>query len=417
MAIIRFSHPAHGFSDDEHTPQVLYRVSQFRKNMASRHKSKEDSSKLQSKEQKHLPKEGPAKSSHEASKSEPPDKSRTEDDSVTISSKSLLIGLVVVIAIALLVWRFQSMPSSPLETGSDKQTAVMVQDELVARVNGEDLMRSRITHQMEQLPAQVQGQVSFSEILDATINEMILMQEAKRLGMETQTAEANAYVAITLNQSGITRDELRKRAQSRGIDESEIVEIFRRRLTINDLLQREVFPTINVSDKDAKDWYEKNKAGLAIPETVEARHILLAQPEEANATLERVKKGAKFEDLAKDLSIDAATAVNGGDLGNFTKGMMVPEFEKAAWDAKSGSIVGPIKTQFGYHLIKIVGHHKGREKPFSEVRDLIIKQLKSERSESASNAYVQALRQKSDVQILVKDDKKPTNAGAPPVEG
>ena len=97
--------------------------------------------------------------------------------------------------------------------------------------------------------------------------------------------------------------------------------------------------------------------------------------------------------------------------------MMVPEFEKAAWDAKSGSIVGPIKTQFGYHLIKIVGHHKGREKPFSEVRDLIIKQLKSERSESASNAYVQALRQKSDVQILVKDDKKPTNAGAPPVEG
>ena len=214
--------------------------------MASRHKSKEDSSKLQSKEQKHLPKEGPAQSSHEASKSEPPDKSRTEDDSVTISSKSLLIGLVVVIAIALLVWRFQSMPSSPLETGSDKQTAVMVQDELVARVNGEDLMRSRITHQMEQLPAQVQGQVSFSEILDATINEMILMQEAKRLGMETQTAEANAYVAITLNQSGITRDELRKRAQSRGIDESEIVEIFRRRLTINDLLQREVFPTINV---------------------------------------------------------------------------------------------------------------------------------------------------------------------------
>lgn len=384
--------------------------------MASRHKSKEESSKSQSKEQKHLPKEAPAQShaSHETSKSEPPEKNHTEDESVTISSKSLLIGIVVVIAIALIVWRFQAMPISPSETVSEKQTATAAQDEIIAKVNGEDLIRSRITHQMEQLPAQVQGQISFSEILNATINEMILMQEAKRLGVETSAAEANAYVAITLNKSGITREELRKRAQSRGIDESEIVEIFRRRLTINDLLQREVFPNINVSEKDAKDWYEKNKAGLAIPETVEARHILLAQSEEANATLERIKKGAKFENLAKDMSLDTATAVNGGDLGNFTKGMMVPEFEKAAWDAKAASIVGPIKTQFGYHLIKVVGHHKGRERPFSEVKYLIIKQLKSQQSEPASNEYVQALRQKADVQILAKLDEKPANAGSPP---
>jgi len=264
--------------------------------MASRHKSKEDSSKSQSKEQKPLQKEVPAPnaSQHESPKNGSPDGDKKEDESVTISTKSLLIGLAVVIVIALLVWRFQSMPASPTDTGAEGQTAAAVQDEILAKVNGEDLMRSRITHQMDQLPAQVKGQISFDEILNATINEMVLMQEAKRLGVETTAAEANAYLAITLNQSGITREELRSRAQSRGIDESEIVEIFRRRLTINDLLQEEVFPSVNVSDKEAKDWYEKNKAGLSVPEMVEARHILLAQPEEANATLDRIKRGTKF---------------------------------------------------------------------------------------------------------------------------
>jgi len=116
------------------------------------------------------------------------------------------------------------------------------------------------------------------------------------------------------------------------------------------------------------------------------------------------------------MSLDTATAPDGGYLGNFTKGMMVPEFEKAAWDAKAGSLVGPVKTQFGYHLIKVIAHHKARDRPFSEVKDLIIKQLKSERSETASNAYVQSLRQKADVQILVKIESKSANAGSPPLE-
>lgn len=340
-----------------------------------------------------------------------------DEESITISSRTLIIGLVVVLAVALVIWKFQAVPppeaAAPTDADSLKPA---IDDEVVAKVNGEEIYRSRIQHQLDQLPLEMKGAISFDEILNASINEAILLQQAKRLGVDVSDAEANAYFTMSLNTSGVSREELLDRASKRGIDEGEIIGIFRRRLIVNELLQVAVFPSINVSDAEAKGWYEENKGGLGIPETVEAKHILLAQPEEANATLERIKKGNSFEELAKDLSLDRASAVNGGDLGNFTKGMMIPEFEDAAWEAKAGAIVGPVKTQFGYHIIKVIAHHKGRERPFSELKDIIIKKLKSDRSEAAANDYVAGLRAQADVVWLSKPSDSRPAPGFPSLE-
>ncbi len=86
---------------------------------------------------------------------------------------------------------------------------------------------------------------------------------------------------------------------------------------------------------------------------VRAEHILVKDEKKARELLQRVKSGESFEDLAKKYS-DCPSKVKCGDLGYFQRGQMVPEFEKAAFEAKKGDVVGPVKTQFGYHLIKVL---------------------------------------------------------------
>ncbi|HEX7192498.1 MAG TPA: peptidylprolyl isomerase [Thermoanaerobaculia bacterium] len=129
--------------------------------------------------------------------------------------------------------------------------------------------------------------------------------------------------------------------------------------------------SINLSDADLQKIYDDNKKDY---EQVKAKHILIAfkgspaaQPgkpelteEQAKAKAEDIKKqiagGAKFEDLAKKDSDDTGSGSNGGELGAFGHGQMVPEFEKAAFDAKVGDVIGPVRTQYGYHLIRVESH-------------------------------------------------------------
>jgi peptidyl-prolyl cis-trans isomerase C len=89
-------------------------------------------------------------------------------------------------------------------------------------------------------------------------------------------------------------------------------------------------------------------------EQVNASHILVKTEAEALEALKKINEGISFEQTAKYLSL-CPSGKSGGSLGWFGKGMMVPEFEKACFSAKKGDIIGPVKTQFGYHLIKIIG--------------------------------------------------------------
>ena len=142
-----------------------------------------------------------------------------------------------------------------------------------------------------------------------------------------------------------------------------------------------------LSDADLKAAFDANAKDY---EQVHARHILIAfkgspaaqagkkelTEDEAKAKAEEIAKklagGAKFEDLAKAESDDAGSAPNGGDLGAFSRGQMVPEFEKAAFETKVGAVSPVVRTQFGYHIIKVEGHDST---PFEQVKDRLTKDL------------------------------------------
>ncbi|MGE5232899.1 MAG: peptidyl-prolyl cis-trans isomerase [Acidobacteriota bacterium] len=152
---------------------------------------------------------------------------------------------------------------------------------------------------------------------------------------------------------------------------------------------------LNVSEADARAYYDQHKDEFNQEEQVHARHILILPNDkrtdaQAKALLEQAKakleKGADFAALAKELSEDPGSKDRGGDLGYFGRGRMVKEFEDAAFAAKPGEIVGPIKSEFGWHLIKVEDHRPGGLRPFEDVRLQIETRLRGERAQTAAEA-------------------------------
>jgi peptidyl-prolyl cis-trans isomerase D len=154
-------------------------------------------------------------------------------------------------------------------------------------------------------------------------------------------------------------------------------------------LTKEIKPT----KEDVFAFYKAHEAAFTTPERVHAKHILIAAPEgdaaadqKAKAKIQEIsqalKQGADFSVVAKNSSSDVGSAKNGGDLGWFVRGQMVPEFEKAAFAlTKPGSLSEPIRTQFGYHLIQLVEHKASENRPFDKVKNLVEAQLKREKAE------------------------------------
>jgi peptidyl-prolyl cis-trans isomerase D len=140
--------------------------------------------------------------------------------------------------------------------------------------------------------------------------------------------------------------------------------------------------TAQVSDDELKAQYQQNIQQYQVPNRVHVEHILLmtvgktdAEVEEirqkAEDVLKQAKKGAKFEDLAKKYSEDPGTKDKGGDLGWLTQGQTVPEFEKTAFGLDKGKMSDLVKTQYGFHIIKVLDKETAHTKPFDEVKDSI----------------------------------------------
>jgi peptidyl-prolyl cis-trans isomerase D len=172
---------------------------------------------------------------------------------------------------------------------------------------------------------------------------------------------------------------------------------------------------IQIPEPELKSYYQQNLASYQLPEKVRASHILLKtegkSPEEiekikARATdlLLQARKGADFAEMAKKNSEDTVSAANSGDLGAFARGAMVPEFEQAAFTLGVGAISDLVKTQFGYHIIKVVEKQSAHTQTFQEVENLIRPTLLQRRAEQqaqelADKAFTLAKKNKSFEQI------------------
>lgn len=164
--------------------------------------------------------------------------------------------------------------------------------------------------------------------------------------------------------------------------------------TLSQMAMAQAIKGIDVSVEEARGFYEANRQMFEKGETVQAKHILVDSKEKAEEIFASIEKGEiTFEDAAKAHS-SCPSKEKGGDLGEFGKGQMVKEFEDAAFSAEIGKVTKPVKSQFGYHLIKVEKHNEAETKTFEEVKDQVANQLLQQKNASAFNAKLEELKAK-----------------------
>lgn len=184
-------------------------------------------------------------------------------------------------------------------------------------------------------------------------------------------------------------------------------------LIVQRYLDKDLLKSVSISDAELKKAFDADPEQYATPETVRARHILISTPEEATPQqVEAAKKkaeevrakavapGADFAKLASEYSDDTASKEDGGDLGDFERGMMVPEFEKAAFDLKVGEISEPIKTDFGFHIIKVEAHTPAGKPDFAASKEKIRANLLAQAQEKAVSERLADLRKGAKINFL-----------------
>ncbi|TKI68263.1 peptidylprolyl isomerase [Sulfurimonas crateris] len=168
--------------------------------------------------------------------------------------------------------------------------------------------------------------------------------------------------------------------------------------------QKREFDKIAISEKEKKDYYDANKEEFAEDESVRARHILVEKESDAKSIIAQLKplKGDalknKFMEIAKEKST-CASAPEGGDLGYFSEGQMVPEFNDKAFSMKAKEFtLEPVKTQFGHHVIYVEDKRPKTTRSFSEVKAAIEQRLKVEKAKSVMLEKMKELEKKAKIQ-------------------
>lgn len=191
------------------------------------------------------------------------------------------------------------------------------------------------------------------------------------------------------------------------------------RVTIEQFIEKDLLAKVTISDQDLQSAFAKDPSQYAEPETVTARHILVlvkpnASEGEQQKALERIKEirsratasGADFGKIASETSDDTASKVDGGNLGAFQRGMMVPEFEKAAFALKVGEISDPIKTDYGYHIIKVEKHQQSEPPSFDKAKGKVRYQLMANIHDKVITEKLAELRSAAKIEYKVAEFKQ-----------
>ena len=294
------------------------------------------------------------------------------------------------IAVAGSVFLAAALPANAQETGNAVDPSAELVDHIVAVVGDTVVLYTEILEALLQVEAQggtlpEAGTPAYDSMVATTLNDMVdqlaLLQqaEAEDLEIPDEVLEGetdrrfrevrNAFPSASdfetaIGESGRTLVQYRQflRAQVRG------------QMLIEQFIQeaRSRLPPVAVSDQEVRDWYDANLTGQEQPATITFEQLVLepgpseesdaAAAAEALRVLSEIRDGKDFQIAAREYSEDPANRDEGGDLGWVRRAQLDPDFSRAAWSARTGTPIGPVRTQFGHHLIKVENVRGGERK-------------------------------------------------------
>lgn len=291
--------------------------------------------------------------------------------------------------------------------------------DVIANVNGETISRADFENAIAvaeanagtPIPAAQRDQV-LRQVLDQMIGFRLLIQETRARKLQAPAAEVDARLAQirgqfpteeaftqSLQQQGVTMERLRTNALND--------------LLVAKLLDSEIAAKITVTPAQVDEFYKNNPDQFQQAERVRASHILFGFPQDANeagrqlartraaAVLKDVKAGKDFAELARMHSQDTGSAPNGGDLGYFQSGQMVPAFEKTAFALKPGQTSELVESEFGVHIIRVIDHQAARTLPLAEIRPQLQQFIQEQQRQELTQKFVESLKTKGKVEILI----------------
>lgn len=316
-------------------------------------------------------------------------------------------------------------PAAPAEKPAlpaDQDVVLVVDGTPITALDVRELFTARYGRQFEQIPPEqrkmLEPQIQ-RMVVSELINKTLLLNAANKDGIEATDEEISKSLGEVKKAipEGSTFEEF---AQSAGVSIDRITEQITEDTKIKKLVEIVTVDTKRPADEEIKAYYDEHPDDFKKDESIEASHILISTQgiedagqlankkkiaEELQAELVK-NKGKNFTELATAHS-DCPSASKGGNLGSFGKGQMVPAFETAAFSQKVGAIGDLIKTDFGYHIIKVDSKQTAETTSFENVKGDLSESLFSEAKAKALEGYVQGLREKADVQ-------QPTPEGAEP---
>jgi peptidyl-prolyl cis-trans isomerase SurA len=307
-----------------------------------------------------------------------------------------------------------------------------VVEEIVARVNSDIITRSEfqrshnqlITEAKEKYGAQADQMVAGKEkdVLRDLIDQALLVQKGKDLGITGDTDVIKRLDEMRKQMNLETIDDLQKAAEQQGIDWEEFKQNMRNQIITQQVIGHDVGSRLQITDNDVKQYYNEHQKDFDQPEQVRLSEILVAPTPPINADtskkeeipptpeqlataeqkagdlLTQLKGGAKFEDVARKSS-DGPTAVQGGDLGYFKRGMLAKELEEKTFGLKAGDITDVIRTRQGFIILKVTEHNEAGMVPLKTVEPQIQETLYLEKIQPALRAYLTKLREEAYIDI------------------
>jgi len=304
-----------------------------------------------------------------------------------------------------------------------KQPAMPVEKipAVVARVNGREVKKAELMDgaQMVQMRlAQVGQPVNASadfyhHVLDELIAIILLQQDAKAQGITASDQEVQQMLAA--RKQNFPNEEAYKKALAQaGITEEKLREQARDTIAVQKYVQTKLAPQATVPDQTVKDFYEKNKGQMNVPERLHLRHILVmvdpkATPadrekakQKAQDLLKRVQGGEDFAKVATEASDDPSSKGRGGDIGLVAKGQSPPAFEAAAFALKKPNELSPVvESTFGYHIIQLLERKEPSTVPFEQVKGRIVEMLKQQQVQKLFQVRADQLRAKGKVETYI----------------